>query len=498
VTLPTYSAVYAFGESLSDAGNLSITSSAGGVPFPVSPPYFTEQYGSTSAAVFSNGPTWVQNLSIALGLGTLKPSMAGGTDFAYGGAETGPTPQDPTFAAVQGVSLGSQLAQFQLDEPTPPANALYTLSIGANDLNDILATNGLTAMQEAADVTASVTNEINFVKQLVAGGATNLLVLDIPDLGKSPNVTSGRVNGSTGSAALTAEASQLASQYNAALISQLGTIAGLNAHVIDAYGLTNNAVSDPAAYGLTNVTSPVWSGSYTSASSGTLATTSTAEQDQYLFWDQLHPTETGHQAIADLGEQLLSGSPPLVVTNTLTNQTSTPTGQPYTGTVSGLQQQYISVTTDSLNILATTPNWFLHSGSGEDAIAVSSGTNVLDGGTGSNFLTGGSGTDTFFVDDRGSTSATWNTVNNFHSGEAATIWGVTPNDFDLSWVDGQGAAGYTGLTLHAAATGGPTVSVTLAGLTSADLNNGALTISFGTTASGGVPGSTYMYIHHNG
>src|ERR1700722_17385265 len=169
MTLPTYSKIYAFGDSLSDAGNLSITTSAGGVPFPVSPPYFTEPYGPTSAAVFSNGPTWVQNPSIALGLGTLKPSLAGGTDFAYGGAETGPTPQDPTFAAVQAGSLGSQLTQFQLDEPKPSPNALYTLSIGANDLNNILAINGLTAAQEAADVTASVTNEINFVKQLVAG-----------------------------------------------------------------------------------------------------------------------------------------------------------------------------------------------------------------------------------------------------------------------------------------------------------------------------------------
>jgi hypothetical protein len=36
----------------------------------------------------------VQNLSIALGLGTLKPSLIGGTDFAFGGAETGTTPQN--------------------------------------------------------------------------------------------------------------------------------------------------------------------------------------------------------------------------------------------------------------------------------------------------------------------------------------------------------------------------------------------------------------------
>ena len=87
--LPSYSAIYAFGDSLSDAGNLSITTSAAGATEPVSPPYYKQQYGSISGNVFSNGPTWVQDLSIALGLGTLAPSLAGGTDFAYGGAETG-------------------------------------------------------------------------------------------------------------------------------------------------------------------------------------------------------------------------------------------------------------------------------------------------------------------------------------------------------------------------------------------------------------------------
>ena len=115
------------------------------------------------------------------------------------------------------------------------------------------------------------------------------------------------------------------------------------------------------------------------------------------------------------------------------------TAQPYTGPVSGLQNEYINITSDSLNISVSTPNWFIHSGSGTDAIAANSGINVLDGGTGSNFLTGGSGTDTFFVDDRGPTADIWSTVNGFHAGDAATIWGVTPQDFGLTWVDGQGA-----------------------------------------------------------
>ena len=186
--------------------------------------------------------------------------------------------------------------------------------------------------------------------------------------------------------------------------------------------------------------------------------------------------------------------------DTTTGVASVSAGTPYSGPVAGLQWQFITTTSDSLNITATAPNTFIHTGSGSDAIDVSrvNGNNVLDGGTGSNFMVGGSGNDTFFVDDRGPKSDIWSTVVNFHSGDAATIFGVTPNDFTLAWANGQGAAGYTGLTLHATAPGLPIASLTLAGLTTADLTNGKLSVSFGTTAAaGGVAGSTYMYIHGN-
>jgi phospholipase/lecithinase/hemolysin len=493
---PSYSAIYAFGDSLSDAGNLSITTSAAGATKPVSPPYYKEQYGPITGNVFSNGPTWVQDLSIALGLGTLAPSLAGGTDFGYGGAESGTTPQNASDPEILAISLPAQIVEFQTAVSKPSPNALYTLSIGSNDLLDILASPGLTAQQQTTDVDDAVANEIAFVKQLVTDGAKNLVLLGVPDIGKAPNVMEGLANGSdTPSAALDTEASQLASAYNTDLSSQLATIASadtVNVHVIDTYQLVDNAVANPAAYGLTNVTSPVWTGNFTSASSGTLATSNVAAQDQSLFWDSLHPTETGHQAIADLAEEQLSGTPVLAVEDTTTDQPVTASGTPYTGPVGGLEQQYINITTDSLNITAATPNWFVHSGGGEDAIAVASGTNVLDGGTGSNFLTGGSGTDTFFVDDRGPTADIWSTVNGFHAGDAATIWGVTPQDFTLSWVDGQGATGYSGLTLHATASGQPTASLTLAGYTSGDLSDGRLAVSFGT-----VGGSAYMYVHGN-
>src|ERR1700684_1383316 len=126
---PVYSAIYAFGDSLSDAGNLSITTSVADATEPFSPPYYQEKYGPISGNVFSNGPTWVQDLSLALGLGTLAPSLARGTDFAYGGAETGATPQNTGDPEILAISLPARIGAFQIEVLKPSPNALYTLSI---------------------------------------------------------------------------------------------------------------------------------------------------------------------------------------------------------------------------------------------------------------------------------------------------------------------------------------------------------------------------------
>ncbi len=176
---------------------------------------------------------------------------------------------------------------------------------------------------------------------------------------------------------------------------------------------------------------------------------------------------------------------------TINGAVADPVGISYSGPVAGVYYELLALTPENINVTAHSPGCFIHTGSGTDAIQASSGTNVLDGGTGSNFLTGGTGTDTFFVDARGATADTWSTVANFHSGDAATLWGVSAAT-PAQWFDSQGAAGYTGLTLHAGAAGGPTASITLAGFSAADLTNGKITASFGQdTASG----SSYLYLH---
>lgn len=185
------------------------------------------------------------------------------------------------------------------------------------------------------------------------------------------------------------------------------------------------------------------------------------------------------------------------VTDTTTGATTSTAGTPYTGSLSGLTSEFVAVTTDGLAITATQPDVFIQGGPGNDAINVSNvnGNNVLDGSTGSNFLIGGTGDDTFYLDARGTTANVFDTIANFHSGDNATVYGVNATLFTLTAYDGQGAPGSTGLEFSFTQAGGPTVDIVLAGFTSADLTNGKLTVTYGTTS--GASASPYMLIHAN-
>jgi phospholipase/lecithinase/hemolysin len=269
-----FSTIYAFGDSLSDAGNDYIASFG---LLPSSPPY--------SDGRFTNGAVWVQDLAKTLGLPQPKPSLVGGRDFAYGGAEAGNEP----LHTVTPIDLPSQLAQFLADDPHPQANALYTLSIGANDLLDAIPDYATNPAGAEADIQAAVNNETLFLQGLAADGARNFLILNVPDLGKTPEETGN-----------TAVASQLSSLYDSELDTSLKALVAqdhLSIHLVDTYALIDEGVADPKKFGLKNVTTPVWTGNYENPNSGTLNAHGNA-QNTYLFFDHLHPTAAGHVIVA--------------------------------------------------------------------------------------------------------------------------------------------------------------------------------------------------------
>lgn len=270
------SRIYAFGDSLSDAGN-DFTASQGVLPDPL----------IYSHGRFSNGPVWVQDLARELHLPSVTPSLNGGTDFAYGGAEAG---QEPLHTVLP-IDLPGQLAQFAIQDPHPAANALYTLSIGANDVIDAIGAYAGNPSSALADVQTAVQDEIAFVSGLAADGARDFAILNVPDLGKTPE-----------EAKNAATATYLSSVYNQELTSALGSLGladHLDIHLLDSFGLIDQAVAHPLQFGLTNVTKPVWTGDYVNPLSGHLNAAGAA-QNKYLFFDHLHPTETGHLALAGL------------------------------------------------------------------------------------------------------------------------------------------------------------------------------------------------------
>jgi phospholipase/lecithinase/hemolysin len=273
-----YTALFAFGDSLSDAGNEFILS-GGMTP---AAPYVDGHY--------SNGPTWVEDLSVALGLGTLTPSLSGGTDFAVGDATTG---------SASPIDLDYQVGAFEAYAasltPATLNGALFTLDIGANDIFGALSDPSTAAEM----VTAAANTAAAEVDQLHTDGARSFLYYEVPQLGLTPDVEA--LGSGVGTLADT-----LAQLFNATLLGDLTAIESgadpLKVFTLDTYDLLGDIVSDPQRYGFSNVTDPC-------IDTPACLNAVPAVQDTYLFWDGLHPTEGGHMLTAELAYALVAPEP---------------------------------------------------------------------------------------------------------------------------------------------------------------------------------------------
>jgi phospholipase/lecithinase/hemolysin len=286
-----YDAIYAFGDSLSDAGNNYVLS---GGTSPASP-YYNGEY--------SNGNVWLDTLAADLGLPALTPSQSGGTDYAYGGAASGPTVFN-TGGSSDVMGPTGQIAQFTSTHPTNKAdpNALYTILIGGNDLLGIPA--GATQAQGQTLLDDVVNNIDSAITTLAGEGAKDFLVLTVPDLGKTPAAIAA---GSTASAtALTAalNGELLGGNTTSGVLSlaqvAAGAGAGVKINVFDTAALVDQVTANPASYGFSDVTDPCYD-----------ATTKAvcANPNSYLFWDALHPTAAGHVLIGNGAAAVLGVAP---------------------------------------------------------------------------------------------------------------------------------------------------------------------------------------------
>lgn len=271
-----FSGMYVFGDSLSDQGNIfNVTQEATGSGFPPAP-YFDGR--------FSNGPNWIDYLAQDLELNPITSTNlasgitpAQGVNFAFGGATTG---IDNTGAPVL-PGLQQQIALFESIVPPnqlADPNALYIVWAGANDY---LPTDSTTFIPlETTDQT--INNLSSALDSLVQIGAKNIMLVNLPDLGDIPR---------TFNTPVAEELKDLTTAHNQQL-ENLGQSldAEINFISLDINFLFNEFLQ--GQLGFINTTE--------TCINNLECVANPEVQQQFLFWDDLHPTTTVHRKIGDL------------------------------------------------------------------------------------------------------------------------------------------------------------------------------------------------------
>lgn len=282
-----------FGDSLSDPGNAFVLTRRLEVP-PFDSLIPDAPY-ARGALHFSNGPTWVEQLSLinhalpSAGPGFLRPRAF--SNYAVGGAR----------ARLPGpVDLSAQVRLFE-DEfrGHAPAGALYVMWTGGNDVRDALEAlapdpTGATSVFILQQAVFSIRDNLLV---LYGSGARKFLVPNAPDIGLAPAV---RLLGPQVQGA----ASFLSNQFNGGLELMLqGLEAGLGVEIVrlDVFGILHEIAAEPARFDLTDVTGPCIRLNVT-------ARAFCERPGQFLFWDGIHPTVAGHRILAQRAHAALDNA----------------------------------------------------------------------------------------------------------------------------------------------------------------------------------------------
>ncbi len=265
-----WSDIVVFGDSLSDVGNVrqrSLDVTFGLFPTP------DNRY---DRGRFSNGDVWVEFVGDALGLdASTRSDRAEGTNYAYGGATT--ANGSSNFGIVR--NLGWQIDEYlEREARMPSADTLVVLWAGGNNYLD------------GGTDTAGATNDlIGSMQRLFDAGARNFLVPNLPPLGETPRF----VNNATSRP----QRNAITAQHNLALDQSLTSFAAgrdVAVYPLDIESLFFDLLAEPTAYGITNTTAQA-------------ITATNTDVAGFLFWDDVHPTTTGHRLIADAALALLRG-----------------------------------------------------------------------------------------------------------------------------------------------------------------------------------------------
>jgi outer membrane lipase/esterase len=298
-----YDGIVVFGDSLSDPGNAFFLS---GVM--LKPPYDTlneflipDAPYARGGKHFSNGATWIEQLAKKIDLGdSVKAAFKGEngkalkrTNYAVGAARA----RDDGI----NINLNTQLSAFFSDsQGVADRGTLYIVALGSNDVRDAIAA-------LSVDPTGQASNAIlqdalialaDSILVLQGAGASNLLIVNSPDLSLTPAIQ--RLDSQFPGSALAAAMASY--QFNLNLTVLLDGLSrvfpGLAIMQLNVFQTMQEIVADPAAFGLSNVTDPCIMPNQPPFSC--------KKPRRYLFWDGIHPTRTTHRIFAREAAGVLS------------------------------------------------------------------------------------------------------------------------------------------------------------------------------------------------
>jgi phospholipase/lecithinase/hemolysin len=307
-----FSAIVAFGDSLSDLGNTFNDLGDELSNFIIG--YNSYYYDQGR---WSDGPLWVEDLARLFGMDALQPNDGDnlyGTDFAWGGATSGAgttfVPPDFHLSNLQDqVRFYIKLLSTKDARMPKVSETLFSVWSGGNDViyrvQDYFFYTPASAQTIANNVGAAITT-------LYGLGGRYFLVPNLPPLGDKPNY---RTNPK-----YQEEANDFVNAYNPLLKSKLTdlqqNLAGITIVWFDVHQLFIDVVGNPTGYGLVNVIDPAFTSDESSHDGSVVA-----NPDQYLFWDVTHPTRAGHKIVAKAAYaaiQMATGTP-LGQVSTLSN-----------------------------------------------------------------------------------------------------------------------------------------------------------------------------------
>ncbi|MCH2637273.1 MAG: SGNH/GDSL hydrolase family protein [Candidatus Thalassarchaeum sp.] len=260
---PQYTDMLVFGDSLSDSGN---TYSAFGTP--ESPPYWQGRY--------AEGKNWVDFTDDWLGISNIAArGGASGNNRAFGGAATG---NGMTYWVIE--NIGKQVDDWDQNHNLASGDAVAIWG-GGNDLINYGETNAQTL----------VNNLEEHAEQLISAGGQEFIFFELPPLEKTPSAS--------GDSAQDRQAlGQRVADFNSGMHTMAANLAstyGVVTHMIPIWVGFEMLYYSGEHFGITNVTHAACEhDGATCDSNAPIA----PNVEEYIFFDNLHPTTTTHRAVS--------------------------------------------------------------------------------------------------------------------------------------------------------------------------------------------------------